>query len=296
MRRFLSTTCAVLAAVVIMMSSAGASRGWEWSEPVNIGSTINTPFDDSGPAVSKDGRVLYFQTNRPLGGANCDIWVAQRESVHHEWDWPERLDAVRPRYAKTRCRCLVMSTICTSRGPLATSGCRIGATCATQLAGASRCVSVRQSIRILLPRAPQDTSRVQNMGSRSSISSASDLTEWATPTFTLRTCSARRRVLVPGLNSPQVDAGAVLSRNGSEVFFHSTRPGTGGRDLWTSKRNSVFESWSPPANMAGVNSSAEDLFPALSSADDTLFFASTRPGGFGGTDIYVTTRSKPRKR
>jgi hypothetical protein len=41
-----------------------------------------------------------------------------------------------------------------------------------------------------------------------------------------------------------------------------------------------------------VNSTAEDLFPALSSEDDTLFFVSNRPDGFGMGDIYVTTRAK----
>ena len=40
------------------------------------------------------GGCCISKPTGPLGGANCDIWVAQRESVHHEWDWPERLDAV----------------------------------------------------------------------------------------------------------------------------------------------------------------------------------------------------------
>jgi Tol biopolymer transport system component len=41
----------------------------------------------------------------------------------------------------------------------------------------------------------------------------------------------------------------------------------------------------------GVNSAGEDHSPALSFDGDTLFFSSTRPGGFGLTDIYVTTRT-----
>lgn len=97
------------------------------------------------------------------------------------------------------------------------------------------------------------------------------------------------------LNSPQIDAGAVLSRSGLEVFFHSTRPGVGGRDLWTARRNSIFDSWFPPELVAGVNTGSEDLFPALSSDDDTLLFSSTRPGGFGANDIYVTTRTRHRE-
>lgn len=99
---------------------------------------------------------------------------------------------------------------------------------------------------------------------------------------------------VVALNSPQIDGGAVLSSNGLEIFFHSTRPGgVGVRDLWTARRSSLFESWSAPENMISVNSNFEDLFPALSSDDDTLFFASTRPGGSGGNDLYVTTRKGP---
>jgi len=291
MRRFLSATCAALAAVLIMMPSAGASRGWGWSEPVNIGSMINTAFEEAGPAISRDGRVLYFQTNRPLGGANCDIWVAQRESVHHEWDWPERLDAV-------------STEICENSVSLSRDEHHLYFT----RPPGDIWVSYRRDVRdtfgweepvrlgpsINTETAPESTAR-HFASARHGISQlyffsirpdgvgeadiyVADL--FGTPPQ-----------LAPGLNSPQIDAGAVLSRNGLEVFFHSTRPGTGGRDLWTSRRSNVFAPWSRPENMVSVNSSAEDFFPALSSDDDTLLFASTRPGGFGANDIYVTTRS-----
>ena len=97
---------------------------------------------------------------------------------------------------------------------------------------------------------------------------------------------------MPELNSPDIEGAPVLTRDGLEVFFHSTRPGVGVRDLWTSRRNSVFEPWSAPENMRALNTTAEDLFPALSWDDDTLFFASTRTSGFGLHDIYVTTRPR----
>jgi hypothetical protein len=98
---------------------------------------------------------------------------------------------------------------------------------------------------------------------------------------------------VPELNSPLIDAGAALSRNGLEIFFHSNRDGTlGQRDLWTSVRSSVFDPWSPPVNLGDVvNSTSNDTVPVLSSDDETMFFASDRPGGFGLSDIYMTTRT-----
>jgi WD40-like Beta Propeller Repeat len=296
MHRHFSTSCAALAAVVLMMPSAGASREWGWSEPVNIGSMINTAFEEAGPAISKDGRVLYFQTNRPLGGPNCDIWVAQRDSVHHEWDWPERLDAVSTDICENSVSLsrdehhlyftrppgdIWVSYRRDVRDPFGWEvPVRLGPSINTDTASESTArhfASARHGISELY----FFSNRAGGLGDADIY--VADL--FGTPP---------QPVIV--LNSPQIDAGAVLSRNGLEIFFHSTRPGVGGRDLWTARRNSILASWFPPELVAGVNTASEDFFPALSSDDDTLFFASTRPGGFGANDIYVTTRTKHQQR
>jgi len=41
-----------------------------------------------------------------------------------------------------------------------------------------------------------------------------------------------------------------------------------------------------------INSGFEEGGPALSCDGTTLYFYSTRPGGFGGMDLYVTTRTE----
>lgn len=95
------------------------------------------------------------------------------------------------------------------------------------------------------------------------------------------------------LNSPLIDAGAALSRDGREIFFHSDRLGTlGQRDLWTSVRASVFTAWSPPVNMGVLNSQLNDTVPNISADGETLLFTSDRAGGFGRSDLYMTTRTK----
>src|SRR5213592_4451436 len=36
-----------------------------WSEPVNLGPVVNSPYNDNSPAISKDGLSLYI-TSSPL--------------------------------------------------------------------------------------------------------------------------------------------------------------------------------------------------------------------------------------
>jgi len=50
-----------------------------WSTPVNPGSPINFGgFVDRGPALSFDGKTLYFASNRPGGSGKSDLWMATR--------------------------------------------------------------------------------------------------------------------------------------------------------------------------------------------------------------------------
>ena len=46
-----------------------------WSAPRNLGSTINSPYWESQPALALDGRQLYFSSNRPGGYGMRDLWT-----------------------------------------------------------------------------------------------------------------------------------------------------------------------------------------------------------------------------
>lgn len=48
-----------------------------WSEPKNIGAPVNTPFWESQPSFSADGRTLYYASNRSGGKGKNDLWRAQ---------------------------------------------------------------------------------------------------------------------------------------------------------------------------------------------------------------------------
>ncbi len=94
----------------------------------------------------------------------------------------------------------------------------------------------------------------------------------------------------PPFNSPYEDHCLFVSVDGNEAFWTSTRPGGyGGNDIWTSRK--VNGVWQPASNLGpNVNSPQSDHHSILSPDGKSLYVTSGRPGGFGGEDIYVTTR------
>ncbi len=54
-----------------------------WSEPVNLGSAINTDFPETAPALSADKNALYFSSNRSGGYGGYDLYVSYR--INGKW-------------------------------------------------------------------------------------------------------------------------------------------------------------------------------------------------------------------
>lgn len=50
-----------------------------WSEPLNLGSNVNTEFWESSPSLSADKNALYFSSNRPGGYGGKDLYVSYRQ-------------------------------------------------------------------------------------------------------------------------------------------------------------------------------------------------------------------------
>ena len=92
---------------------------------------------------------------------------------------------------------------------------------------------------------------------------------------------------------PEYDMIDCLSYDGLEMYFDSERAGgSGGWDLWVSRRASIDEDWGPPENLEPiVNSMKTDSAASISADGLTLYFYSDRPGGYGNFDIYMTTRA-----
>lgn len=72
------------------------SAKWEngqWQLPQKLSSPINTPFKETQPSISYDGRTLFFSSDRPGGKGGMDIWVS-RMNQDSIWANPVNLGAV----------------------------------------------------------------------------------------------------------------------------------------------------------------------------------------------------------
>jgi len=91
------------------------------------------------------------------------------------------------------------------------------------------------------------------------------------------------------LNTIQNEGAQTLSSNGNYMFFTACdRPGgMGSCDIYFSSFDDG--KWSEPVNLRSpVNSPSWESQPSISADGKTLFFSSSRPGGFGGKDIWLS--------
>jgi WD40 repeat protein len=310
--RALHAVVALGTAVLLVGVSAqlvSAQKYSSWSPPVNLGPVINSPFLDGNPAISKDGLTLYFASNRPGGVGGNDIWVAHRDSIDSPWSSsPLNLGSINtisnevaPALSRDEHYLFFVSNrpggaggpdiwvsfrqqVHDDFGEFAwETPFNLGSPINTPLVDTTP--SYFENEELGRPQLFFGSNRTGGLGGLDMYMSELQ----ADGTFGPAT-------LLPELSGPQADSYPSVFRNGLEIFFASDRIGTvGGNDLWVSVRQNIFDPWSAPVDLGStVNGLSNDQAPAISSDGETLFFASDRPGGHGGIDIYMTTRTKLR--
>jgi len=299
-------TAVALLALLAFYPTA-APKFSDWSAPVNLGSTINTALNEQGPTLSKDELSLYFGSDRPEGLGGFDIWVSQRACSDCPWETPVNLGAVvNTASFETGPGLSVDGHLLFFRSPRE-GGQGLGDVYVSRRAnpnddfGWEPPVGLGSDVNTSAEEAGAEYLQSAEDGAANLYFNRAPPGGTADLYYAPVTRDGETRgpaVLISELSHPTAtDQGPTVRSDGREMLFFSTRPGGfGGADLWTSTRRSVHDPWSTPVNLGTpLNSTAADQQPSLSSEGRTLVFASSRSGGFGGTDIWMSTRTPSRR-
>ena len=299
-KHILRSTIVLLMAVGAPLASAGPGFT-EWSTATNLGDPLNSAFNETGPALSRDGLSLYFTSDRPGGFGGNDIWVAQRDSLEDPWRAPANLgpvvntafnDAV-PAFSRDGHLMFFNSN-------------RPGGFGNADIWVASR-VHKRDDFGWETPinagpgvngAAADAAATFLETGEGTALLFFGSDRNGAPGLFDIYVSegdadgSWSPAVLVPDLSSPLSDQRPSIRFDGLEMFLYSNRAGTSGPSgIWVSTRSTPGEPWSTPFGLdTAVNSAFTDIQAFIGADRTTLVFASDRPGGSGRFDLYVSTR------
>jgi hypothetical protein len=272
---------------------------------VNLGATINSASSDQGPAISKDGLILYFHSNRPGGLGGFDIYVSQRASVDDAWGLPVNLgpivntvfDEGNPAFSRDGHSLFFQSIRPGGLGgidlwlayrehthddfdwqPSVNLGAGVNST------ADDNAPSYLENDELGIAQLYFVSTRAGGLGGQDIYLSNQ------MPDGSFGPAS-----VVADLSTPSTDSRPSIRHDGREIIFQSNRPGSLSAllDLWVATRASALDGWSTPVSLGPtINTTATENNANLSSDGNTLFFSSDRPGGLGGLDLYVTTRTK----
>jgi hypothetical protein len=260
-----------------------------FGEPTNLGPTINSVGYNESPSISADGLSLYFNSLRPGGYGEFDIWMTTRATKADEWGEPVNL------------------------GPRVNSGYREQAPCIStnglELYFASNrgytditfdiWVTTRETTDDdwgepvkLGPNVNSSAFDIETSissdglslffgSNRAGGSGNADL--FVTTRETINDPWVAVVNLGPTVNSSAHDEGPSISADGRTLFFSGWgmapyRPGgVGDSDLWMTRRATTDDDWSTPVNLGPiVNSTSNDCSPNISADGSTLYFTSVR--------------------
>ncbi|MGE0771423.1 MAG: OmpA family protein [Cyclobacteriaceae bacterium] len=103
---------------------------------------------------------------------------------------------------------------------------------------------------------------------------------------------SRTRNLGPTINTPLDDDSPFIDYDGKTLYFSSQgRDGMGGFDIYTSTLiNAEANQWSEPENLGyPINTPDDDIFYVSTKDGDRGYYSSIREDGLGYSDIYLIT-------
>jgi len=274
----------------------------EWSDPVNLGPIVNSSDADNAAALSPDEHTLYFLSNRPGGLGGNDICASHRRCKTCEWETPYNLgtpinsaaaegaptlseDGRMLFFFTTRADSVGLADIYVSH--------RVSAGTNGDVWGEP--VNLGPDVNTAVTENGSYYTREGGVGTATLYFNR--LTAGNLDIYKAELSNdgvpLGPAVAVSELNDPAAtDQKVTVRTDGLELLISSNRAGSfGNLDIWRSTRQTVQDPWSTPAHIGPpLNTAGIDSQPSLSRDGQTLIFTSSRSGGFGNTDLWMSTR------
>ena len=218
----------------------------------NMGQRVNSKYEDKGPAITADGKKLFFNSRRPDDkespvDAEGDgkyfekIYVTTWDSINQQWVEADEIPGnINQKNSHVAC---------------------------TGISSDGKFIFIYKN----------DLNNPDARGGDIFISKVLN-NKWKTP-----------EGLGKPVNSSYWEGGACISPDGSTLYFTSERKGGfGNSDIWMAKRKTKTE-WDTPVNLgADINTPYDEAGLFLAPDGKTLFFCSNGPNSMGSYDIFRT--------
>ncbi|TGK07121.1 hypothetical protein EHO59_03155 [Leptospira semungkisensis] len=226
----------------------------------NFGSPLNTQNDEYNPIISPDGRYMVFQSNRPGGEGESDLWLSENANYKKrdgEADWRKPVNLNQDIWERNK-----------KDLPSGEKKSRLFNTDKFEGGLSIRFDESGNPLEIFL-------TSVRNVKADREGLDALDIY------YTKRDDSTKRwsdLIGISEINSNFNEKMPTVSPDGKYLVFASDRPGGFGEyDLWVSYRNVSTGAWSSPINMGSeVNSKSSEILPYIHPDGEQLYFSTNR--------------------
>ncbi len=237
---------------------------------VNPGASLNHAGLDYAPAISADGKTLFFVSNRPgsklskSGTPSHDFWAAfKQERLDTTFLPPFNIDTLVLKNNNG------LNTSFNEGVPAISANRRV-----MYFTGCDRPDVLKKKVKV--------DGYDKEYECDIYVVELKENGEWGIP-----------RNLGTAVNSDDWDGQPSLSPSGDRLYFASTRPGgSGDADIWYCDYDAQRRTWLPAKNAGKtVNTSGRDWSPFIAANNRELFFASDgHSPNYGGTDFYISVR------
>ncbi len=279
---------------VVVLGGGRANADFTFGEPTNLGSIVNSPVRDARASISSDGLELYFESDRPGGYGDSDLYVVPRLTPNDPWNEPVNLGSIINSSNRERGARLSddnLSLFFHSNRPGGSGGMDLHiATRPTKNDAWGVPVNLGPTVNSSANDASASVSadglELYFHATRSGGLGGADL--YVTSRSTIHQDWGEPMNLGATVNSPANEYAPNISPDGFTLHFSSTRSGGyGSTDMWMVRRTTIDADWGEVINLGQrVNSSSADNAPAFSADGSMLYFQSNRSGGSGDWDLW----------